>query len=343
MSGQQKNKKGSILILTVWVLIFLTTFAVHMGIKARQRIILLSRVENRSQLHYIAQAAMNKAAVAIRKDYEKNRQGYSIYSKYYRHHNPSIFSSIRLGHGRGEVSYFYYEKANATPEIYYGVVDEEGKLNINFASREELNRLMEKIPFIGRQKGALVVEAILSWRDLGETQLQGFYSDNYYEFLEYPYSPKHYFFEYPDELLLLQGMTVKFFEQLSRYVTVYGDGRVNINTASREVLYALGLEDAVIEKFLFVRRGVDGRDFTLDDYIFEKTHDIASDMAQLVEVKEIEAKQIDTLNKTNKVKINSAYYFIRTVAKLNNQKDPLVALGVFNTADCQWEYYKEGR
>ena len=42
-----------------------------------------------------------------------------------------------------------------------------------------------------------------------------------------------------DELLLVNGMTKDIFERIKDYVTVWGSGMVNINTAGREVLWLL--------------------------------------------------------------------------------------------------------
>ncbi|MBF0523200.1 MAG: general secretion pathway protein GspK [Candidatus Omnitrophica bacterium] len=331
------------LILTLWVLSFLTIFAVSIGLRVRQRVTLVSRLEDRNQLYYVTQAGIQKAIAALRKDYQRSGQNFSSYSKFYRHNNPEIFSSINLGPGVSEVVYVYPENGPGSYQKRYGVIDEESKINVNTADREELKRVIQKTAITDQNQAAQLTEAILSWRGLGEAQLEGFYSDSYYRNLQYPYEPKHASFEIRDELLLLQGMTPDIFEKLSPFITIYGDGQVNINTASRTVLLALGLDETVADKILFVRRGIDGIDFTSDDYIFEKTYDIASEVKQFTELKEGEAKQIDALNKSGKIKTNSFYYLIHAVGQLRKGKEPLSAFCVFNLRDNKIEYYKEGR
>ena len=39
---------------------------------------------------------------------------------------------------------------------------------------------------------------------------------------------------------LVKGMTQQRYDKLINYVTIYGDGAVNINTASKDVLDGLG-------------------------------------------------------------------------------------------------------
>ena len=53
-----------------------------------------------------------------------------------------------------------------------------------------------------------------------------------------------------DEILLVKGMNKEIYDKLINFVTIYGDGAVNINTASKEVLEALGLADSLVDKIL---------------------------------------------------------------------------------------------
>ena len=75
-----KTNKGSILILALWTLTFLTVLAVQIGLIIRQRISLVSRIESRLQLQDMATAGIQKAIAALRLDLTRNGNIYTSYS-----------------------------------------------------------------------------------------------------------------------------------------------------------------------------------------------------------------------------------------------------------------------
>jgi hypothetical protein len=73
---------------------------------------------------------------------------------------------------------------------------------------------------------------------------------------------------YIEEVPLLEGMTPGIFETIKPFVTVSRQGGVNINTASGEVLAALGMGTGLIDRVLSFRSGPDGQEGTVDDGFF---------------------------------------------------------------------------
>jgi len=71
-------------------------------------------------------------------------------------------------------------------------------------------------------------------------------------------------FEILEELLLVKGMTREIFEKVKEDVTVFGEGKININTVGKRVLYGLGLEEDCAKKVLSYREGTDGEEGTED-------------------------------------------------------------------------------
>ncbi len=57
-----------------------------------------------------------------------------------------------------------------------------------------------------------------------------------------------------NEVLLAEGMTVDKFRLFKDMVTVYGNGKININTASKDVLVCLGLDEELVDKILRFRK-----------------------------------------------------------------------------------------
>ena len=335
------NKKGSILIFALWVLVFLTMFAVQIGLSLRAKISLIARIEKRSQLHYLVQAGVTKAISVLRKDLIRNNNSYTVDSKMIRHNNINEFTPQELGLGHFEVFYKEFNRLSSQEEIYFGFVDEERKLNINTADAIEIKRLIMYVLNMDDETAQEITEAIFDWREFGKSQLTGFYSDDYYSNLQYPYPVKDFDFEVYEELMLVKGVTNEIYNRLLPFITVYGEGQVNINTASLPVLVALGLDEPVAEKVLSVRRGNDGVDSSQDDYLFNKTYDIASTVKTFIELTENEMRQIDYLNSKGKITINSFFYFIQSFGQMDDNSYQLTGLSVYNSRNNRIEYWRE--
>lgn len=336
-----KNKKASVLILSVWAVIFLAVLAAQVGLHIRQRASVLSRLETNSQQHYIADAGIKKAISSLRLDLSRNKGLYSSYGKYFRHNNAEHFEAIKVGSVMAEVSYTYFGGGIGLPKKQYGFVDEERKINVNTEERNVLLRLIQHTANLTFDEARDITDAIIDWREMGESQVTGFYSDSYYTNLQYPYEPKNAYFELIDELLLLKGIDESIFEKIRPFLTVYGNGRVNINTASPAVFLAFGLETVLIDKILQVRRGLDNIENTVDDYIFHKTFDVASEMKGFVKLDLAEIKAIDQLNSAGKIKTNSSFYKIQSFGKLTEKDKPLVIESIYNAEGNKIEYWRE--
>jgi DNA uptake protein ComE-like DNA-binding protein len=110
------------------------------------------------------------------------------------------------------------DNASAT----YHFTDEESKININTADKEVLMRL----PGMNDES---VAGKIIEYRN-------------------------DKVFALKEELLLVPGVDEELFNQIKDLVTVWTDGRVNLNTASEPVLRALGLSDDLVALIMRFRR-----------------------------------------------------------------------------------------
>jgi len=84
-----------------------------------------------------------------------------------------------------------------------------------------------------------VADAVLDWLDNDESPRVGGAESSYYMALPYPYKSKNDLFDTVEELRLVRGVTPEVFDKLRPFVTVYSSGKVNINTAPKEILMAL--------------------------------------------------------------------------------------------------------
>lgn len=139
--------------------------------------------------------------------------------------------------------------------------DESSRINLNTASKETLERLT------GFRD---VASAILDWRDPDSLVSPGGAENEFYQSLSNPYPCRNGPFQSVAELLLIKGMTSDLFQEIQSKVTVEPSGTVNINTASKEILGALGASPALVSKIMNCRNGADGMDGTADDIVFTR-------------------------------------------------------------------------
>jgi len=167
----------------------------------------------------------------------------------------------------------------------FKIIDEEGKLNINVSASgsagaevqmvNQLSALLATKPALfeqldpdGQQSDLRsVCGAIIDWADPNEQAvvcdplLSGpsgtAPEDNYYQMIGLPYRRKNAAFDSLDELRMVRGVGDAFWENLiepdperpeNRNVTVWGQGKVNVNSANADVLLSTICAYALPEK-----------------------------------------------------------------------------------------------
>ena len=173
---------------------------------------------------------------------------------------------------------------------------------------------------------------------MGVSRFVGFYSDAYYENLEFPYEEKKRPYETLDELLLVRGMNETLYEALKDFLTIYGTGKVNINTASRPVLYALGLSMGAVNKILIARQGQDRQEATGDDYVFEHFSQIEA-LVSLVNLTRQELREIDRVYGRQEIGFHSSYFNIPVTADYRGETKRIEC--VYGRNDGKMVYWKE--
>jgi len=95
-----------------------------------------------------------------------------------------------------------------------GLSDEQAKVNINTASVDTLKALLKEVSLSNEAASGLAA-GIAEWRS------------------------KNFRFDVVEEILSVKDMTPEIFYAIKKYITVYGSGAVNINTAPALVLAAV--------------------------------------------------------------------------------------------------------
>ena len=264
-----KTKNGSILILTVWILSFLTIFAIGMGSIVSSQLNLASYFKNRLTIYYLAKAGIERAVVELIMDKTK---AYDTLNEDLTN-SESFFKEIALDTGYFSVSYNLKDKAGID-EVFYGAEDESSKININYAPVEAITSLLKTIGEVDEGGAADIANAIIDWRDEDVVVSPRGAEDDYYKSLDLPYNCKNGKFQILEELLLVRGVTPELFLKIKDSITVYGEGKTNINTAGFSIFVALGLSNDFAERMIKFRQGTDEKDGTIDDNIFKSVEDM---------------------------------------------------------------------
>ena len=272
------NRQGSILIYILWLTALLALFTLAMGTSVRQRLRILERLEARRILRLAAESGIARAQAVIdrpkdpEKPYDALSQAWS--------HDETFFKNIVLD--RAVVSVEKPEGpanggAAQSPGVSYGLVDEESKINLNLAKDSKvLKRLFMLAARVSAEDASVLADSLMDWIDEDDQVNADGAETAYYRGLKRPIQPKNAPLDALEEMLYVRGMTPEILKSISPYVTLYGDGKVNLNTAPGIVLQALGLDAALAQKILDYRNGLDKKPGTADDGIFNDAAGAAS-------------------------------------------------------------------
>ena len=285
---------GTILISVLWILVILTVLTVSLGRNTHVELSLVKHAIGKLKSKYIARAGFVYALDRIRKDTAdadaaKRDTLYQCGVHLGDEESPQqAFANVVVGDGYFDLQYIPAGDGEGK-NIYYGLQDEERRININTLTYQNYNVLSALIAGLGfdDQTAQGIAYAVLDWKDEDDFPADTTYGaeDDYYQSLAISYQCKNRPFDSTEELLLVRGMTREIYDALKDYVTVFpkqGTLRVNFDTAPAVVLTALARAmstvlpdvapsdaDALVEKILRYRRGEDGAVFTRDDRVVD--------------------------------------------------------------------------
>lgn len=305
------SSRASILIIAVWVLFMLAAMAVTLGYSVRQKLSLAARLEQRDRARYVSWANIEVAISKIKS------QG----------------AAVALSHTEGHVAGEAGEEKVGFIDNSCGIFDEQAKININRESdMQVLKRLFMILLGYGDIEAQELAAAIIDWRDK-DSMLSiplGSAEDSYYTNLPYPYECRDADFQSLAELLLVKGINQKVFEKIRSYVTIYGDGLVNVNSASREVLLALGLSEYVANNIVSFRDGKDRKPDTKDDNHFTSTGDIAGLLGSFCLLNEAQRREIENVAQSF-LTVQPSYFMINSAVKFGQRQNTYRATAVVDS------------
>ncbi|MBI1883657.1 MAG: general secretion pathway protein GspK [Chlamydiae bacterium] len=297
----KNREKGSILIISIWILVLLSLMASSLAFYAMLHIKVLRYRMDQLEGRYLAAAGVRWTMYVLTQqdleNYEASFQKWALSASYYK--------NKRMGDGKFSVS---YEEMDVESKIKtrYGIVDEERKININTAPKQVLLNLPEA--------SEEIVDAIVDWRDQNSSPEPKGAEKDYYEDLDIPYPAKNAPLEHLSELLLVKGMTQEILKKWGGLITLYGDGKVNINTASTEVLQILGLDEDLIEKIVEYRKGPDELLGTDDDGVFADEGAIARTLFDAEPLSSTDVSQLVNLVAKGLLGVKSKHFLVQSFA-----------------------------
>ncbi|MGH7412439.1 MAG: general secretion pathway protein GspK, partial [Candidatus Methylomirabilis sp.] len=239
----------------LWILAFLGVVFTTFMFSMRTELAAAANFREEAEAYYLAEAGVYRAVAEIMNADRNVPPDSSLYDALDErwHTNPSAYEGVPLGRGHYWVT----------------VSDEESKIPLNGAGDAILRRLLSNSGVRDERLISVIVDSIQDWRDADTLHRLSGAEDNYYLSLPVPYKAKNGDFETIDELLLVKGMTPEIlygnagtgerraaleaqlpwerelqsgeYRGIARHLSIYSVGRVNVNTASPEVLLALGL------------------------------------------------------------------------------------------------------
>ena len=235
-----RHTQGYVLVIVMGLLAALGVMALSLGTATRAELLQTRRFQDETASELLAKAGIDWTIHYLN---TVARQGTLWQAPWTS--QAALFQSHPLGAGTFDVQY-----TDPSGTLHYGLQDEEARVNLNTAPVA----LLAALPGMSTE----LAEAIVKHRQ------QGLWGG-------------------PDELLYRGLISAPGWygnagqAGLSAYLTVWGSGKININTASPVVMTAVpGFTPALIESIMYYRQGDDQQLGTSDDRYFQTVEDLAT-------------------------------------------------------------------
>ncbi len=224
------QEKGSILVIAVFVIFFLSVIALSVSQATHTQATLLRRYIDKRQSFYLARGAMFQAWEELKADKKEN--GADSFNDAWR----TVFQDQDKVRALDLID---REGINAGTYSVV-IIDESSKINLNTASSDILEQIIAKVS--GKENPKLV-QTIISYRNMAPEH-SGFKS--VYELLLLDGIEKDVFWgeDTNDNVILDDGLLADNANGslglgLKDLLTVYSGGKININTAGLDVLASM--------------------------------------------------------------------------------------------------------
>jgi general secretion pathway protein K len=233
------NQSGLALVLTLLTISFLVAMTVQLMITIDRQVSESTAQREQVRLDSMVLAGLNLARAALVADQQEN--DFDSLQDTWAAFDPDKMRTLAGG-----------------VELSVTVTDLSGRLQVNAlgdSAKDKYREIWKRFLLSGRfaiaeeEEAEALLDALGDWIDKDEDERPQGAEELYYRSLNPPYGSRNDQVVYPEELLLIKGMTPKIVygdkahEGILNYITVAGDdGKINLNTAPLPVLMALSPE-----------------------------------------------------------------------------------------------------
>ncbi len=325
--SKHKLKEGAALIVALWVLIILSLIVGSFAFEVQLEGMLVSHKRKKFRAEMMALSGLEygraildqqqKAKELEIEDMSEDKDGFMQAALYVKR-GLSTTSTIEMEDGG---------KFSVTIE------SAEAGRNINMLTRVQWLDILEMANVPSTEWDAMI-DCLEDWIDEGDTrQLNGAESDDpFYEERGYPC--KNGPLDSVEELLLIKswGPEILYGKPadqesdeifgIAKLLTVWGDGKVNLNTASADLLLSYSeYEDWELESVFEARKGEDGEEGTLDDGI-KNLGEVGAD--------------------ANKFKLQSSFVKVTSVGEIYGNQYQIECIYLLKEKNSVVVYWNEG-
>lgn len=178
------------------------------------------------------------------------------------------------------------EKEFGLATVSYYFIDEESRINVNNVSEEVIAQL----------------------ENLDEKE-----AEKIYDSILRPFSVK-------EEILLVEDIDIEEYNEIKEFITIYGSGVVNINTAPKEVLIALGMSESLVSDIINFRAGFDNEEITEDDNYFEGQGEIIDKLNEYYGLFQEDEEKLEQLMAAGLIDAKSSNFNMKLEVKVKGRQ-----------------------
>lgn len=271
---RRQRQEGAALIVALWVLLTLSlligAFAYDMHIEAG----IASYYRKRFKAQYLARAGVEYAKLLLAKSMHDPQNAIAKD----KNDEDFLLNAIRFSRGAAIKG---MSRDLGEGSFTIDLVEEEGRRNVNKLTDEDWEELLDQAN-VPEDKWTELIDCFADWVDTkaipGTHRMNGAGSDDPF-YVERGYQCHQAPLDTVDELCLIKNFDNKIvyggppdkvggkpYLGIAQWLTVWGDGKVNINIASKEVLLTLpGMDETMVNQLLQYRNGADQIAGTKDD------------------------------------------------------------------------------
>jgi len=225
MKTTLRQEKGMVLLMVLVVIALLASLTIEFAFSTLVDMRLVETFRDSTRAYYLAKGGVRVGQMILQDD----TNGYDAESELW----GQGIESYPVGQGFVSVR---IEDLGGRLDINR-LVTAQGNIDVVF--KERFLRLFEDLGF---DRPEALVDALIDWIDVDDEPEPEGAENEYYVRLDSPYRCKNGRLDTLEELTMVRGFTAEIFRRLAPYLTVDGGDKINVNTATIEVLIALAEE-----------------------------------------------------------------------------------------------------